>query len=73
MSLNDGFLTQIAANIQFLKFQKEAWNNVTKFDWTNFKNETVKREFEFLNILGPAALNDADALKVYKLEWGQQI
>jgi hypothetical protein len=55
---------QIAANVKFLAFQKEAWTNVTKFDYSGFNDLDVKREFQYLNIIGPAALDSEDAERV---------
>jgi hypothetical protein len=37
---------------------------VTKFDYSGFNDEDVKREFQYLNIIGPAALDTADAERV---------
>lgn len=56
--------SQIEADGKFFAFQKEAWLNVTKFNWNAFNDATVKREFQYLNILGPAALEDADIQRV---------
>lgn len=53
------------ADGKFFAFQKEAWHNVTKFNWASFNNATVKREFQYLNILGPAALEDDEVNRVW--------
>ena len=37
---------------------------MTQYDWSGFKDATTKREFEFLNILGTAALEAADLSQV---------
>lgn len=52
------------ANVEFLSFQQEKWTQVNEYDWTDFENPAVKREFNYLNILGPAILSTEDATKV---------
>ncbi|KAK4008639.1 hypothetical protein OUZ56_013772 [Daphnia magna] len=58
---------QVDANVKYLAFQKEAWNNVTKFDYSGFNDVTVKREFQYLNIIGPGALEEEDARRYTEL------
>ena len=55
---------QIDANIKFQEFQKNAWNRVRGFDWSGFSSGVTQREFEFLNILGTAALEGEDLKQV---------
>lgn len=53
------------SNTEFLAYQQSAWEKVNEYDWSNFQNPTTKREFEFLNIIGPGALSPEDANTVY--------
>lgn len=58
-----GFPIQVESNSEFLAFQKETWNQVQEYDWSGFSDD-VKREFEYLNIIGPAALPEEQAKEV---------
>lgn len=56
--------SQVAANIDYQKFQRAAWERVNEFDWSNFQDDATRREFQYLNILGTAALSDTDLERV---------
>jgi hypothetical protein len=53
------------ANIAYANFIYKTWNETIKnWDFSNFKDEKVKRQLEFLNIVGTAALNEQDLKRV---------
>ncbi|XP_046453162.1 angiotensin-converting enzyme-like [Daphnia pulex] len=38
------------------RFEKEAWKNITSFNWKPFTDPDLKRKFKLLSVLGPSAL-----------------
>ncbi|OXA43749.1 angiotensin-converting enzyme [Folsomia candida] len=49
------------ANIAYSKSIFDHWDNVLRhYNYTDFIEESLKRQLKFLNIVGTAALNDAD-------------
>jgi angiotensin-converting enzyme len=53
------------ANIAYAKFQFEQWNTTIKnYDWKSFSDDKLKRQLQFLNIVGIAALDDTDLTRV---------
>ena len=58
--------TQVEADGKFFDFQKATWDDVKQYDFSGFNDATVKREFQYLNIIGPAALNSVDAQRVLR-------
>ncbi|KAI9554639.1 hypothetical protein GHT06_019912 [Daphnia sinensis] len=38
------------------RFEKEAWKNITSFNWEPFTDPDLKRKFRLLSVLGPSAL-----------------
>ncbi|XP_076040677.1 angiotensin-converting enzyme-like [Oratosquilla oratoria] len=52
-------------NLEFSKWEKGAWKQVMEWKdrWPQLKNDTLKREFKLLSILGTSALDEADLEK----------
>jgi hypothetical protein len=57
---------QIEETDKFNIFFKDLWKNVTRFDFSNFKDYSTKRQFQLLSILGIAALDKKDSNRVVK-------
>lgn len=54
------------ANIAYSKSIFDHWDNVLRhYNYTDFIEESLKRQLKFLNIVGTAALNDADLTQVF--------
>jgi len=53
---------KIDGEVSFQNFQATERNASQVYDWQNFTNESIKREFQLLNLLGDAALEE-DKLK----------
>lgn len=47
---------QVEQGVIAARFQKEVWNNVTRFDWQKFQDPDLRRRFRLLSVLGPSAL-----------------
>lgn len=45
------------------KFAKDAWINVTSYDWKNFVDESLKRQFKLLSVIGTPALSEEKLLQ----------
>ncbi|CAG0895205.1 unnamed protein product [Darwinula stevensoni] len=48
----------LAESLVSARYAKEAWKNVTSFQWKKFRDPELKRLFKSLSILGTAALPD---------------
>uniref|UniRef100_A0A646QF91 Angiotensin-converting enzyme n=1 Tax=Hemiscolopendra marginata TaxID=943146 RepID=A0A646QF91_9MYRI len=57
----------LKTKLDYTKYELEAWKNTTSFAWKNFSDESVKRQFKFLSILGSAALPEEKLTKLQKL------
>ena len=47
---------QVEAGLRVAEHKKAVWKNISKFDWQNFQDESVKRQFKLLSVLGVSAL-----------------
>ncbi|KAK2713608.1 hypothetical protein QYM36_009469 [Artemia franciscana] len=55
---SDNEQLSIEASLEFSAYEKHTWDNfITEFDYENFKNETLKRQFKLKSVLGVAALD----------------
>lgn len=50
------FLVQLEQSLVAARFEKEAWKNITNFNWKSFTDFDLKRQFKLLSVLGPSAL-----------------
>jgi len=50
------------------KIAKTEWQEIVKYPWKTFKNETLKRLFSFASLIGSTALPDDDFAKLLKLD-----
>ena len=57
-------LLQTAAQAVKKKFDEEKYKEVIKFPWRNFKDEDLKRQFEWYATQGDSALPDDESVKV---------
>jgi hypothetical protein len=57
---------QVEETDKFNIYLKDLWKNVTRFDFSNFKDYSTKRQFLFLSVLGIAALDEKDSNRVIK-------
>lgn len=57
---------QLEQNLAAARFEKEAWKNITNFNWEPFTDPDLKRKFKLLSVLGPSALPE-DKLTQVKL------
>jgi len=67
IDLNDPDKEQAVAdaNIAFSNFVFKTWNETIKnWEYDGFTDESVKRQLKFLNVVGTAALNEADLRRV---------
>ncbi|CAG0883552.1 unnamed protein product, partial [Darwinula stevensoni] len=55
-------------NLSPTLYRKEAWKNVTSFDWEEFRDPELKRLFKLLSILGTAALPDEKYTRLGELQ-----
>ncbi|CAG0883553.1 unnamed protein product [Darwinula stevensoni] len=58
----------LAENLIAAHYRKEAWKNVTSFDWEEFHDPELKRLFKLLSILGTAALPDDKFTRLGELQ-----
>lgn len=49
-------LLQLEQNLASARFNKEAWKNITSFNWGPFTDSDLKRKFRLLSVLGTSAL-----------------
>lgn len=47
------------------RFEKEAWKNITNFNWEPFTDLDLKRKFRLLSVLGPSALPEDKLTQVW--------
>ena len=47
---------QLEQSLIAARFEKEAWKNITNFNWKSFTDFDLKRQFQLLSVLGPSAL-----------------
>ncbi len=53
------------ANIAYSKYIFEQWNTVLRhYNYSDFTDDSLKRQLKFLNIVGTAALNEEDLTQV---------
>ena len=56
--------SQIKGNLQQAVFQKEVYKNASAFDWQNFKDDDLRRQFLFATQIGTDILPDKDLARV---------
>ncbi|XP_037079985.1 angiotensin-converting enzyme-like isoform X2 [Pollicipes pollicipes] len=54
----------LAARLEYARFDKQRWTEVKKYDWSKIKDESIRRQFKILSMLGTAALPE-EKLKKY--------
>ena len=57
------FLFQNAETLRLAAFEQSVAKNASSFDWKNFKDPLMKREFQHLTDIGISALDDKEKLK----------
>ena len=55
---------QLQSRLEYARFEKGRWKQVTQVDWKAIKDEDVKRQFKILSKLGTAALPEDRLEKV---------
>lgn len=48
------------------RFEKEAWKNITSFDWESFQDADLKRRFKLSSVLGSSILPEEKYAEVIK-------
>ena len=60
------FIVQTEENVRRSLYMKEAAENTTLFDWENFEDFDVKRQFSKLSVIGTAKLPEEKIKEVSK-------
>lgn len=60
------FYQQLEQSLASARFEKEAWKNITKFNWAPFTDLNLKRKFKLLSVLGVSALPEDKLTEVGK-------
>ncbi|XP_043189736.1 angiotensin-converting enzyme-like isoform X1 [Amphibalanus amphitrite] len=62
----------LASRLEYARFEKDRWKQVTQVDWKSIKDENVKRQFKVLSKLGTAALPEDRLEKYDQLQSGME-
>jgi hypothetical protein len=57
-------IPQLEQSLIAARFEKEAWKNITSFNWKPFTDPDLKRKFKLLSVLGPSALPEGKLTQV---------
>lgn len=55
---------QLEQSLVSARFEKEAWKNITSFNWEPFTDPDLKRKFRLISVLGPSALPEEKLTQV---------
>ena len=59
-------LIQTEQNLIAARFSKEAWKNITSFNWQSFQDPDLKRKFKLSSVLGSSILPEEKFAEVKK-------